>query len=645
MRKGFKKNGLIAFTLVSACALTAGAVLAMPNVSASAATANTFEMVEKASVRVTDPAGMRFMVRVSDDVMQTMKNADKAGFLIFPKAYLTADVIKDASYHDKYSAENTDYTGLYDYLDVEIKDDTYYKETDETTGDETGYYLANGVVHTVQEANRQLDYAAIAYYQSGTDYSYANFNGDFSRSLFGVLQKAYITDEEDRAKIQAVDAFDWVGSESYPFQIATAEEYTQFVDSISETNTYQDKFVTLTETITLASGFKQMPTAFAGTMSTATDKKLLFDAQNTTYVSFAEDEYATSIAGVDYDCKNAKIPELSKDLIKVNKNATTTSIVNIIERGDAGFVDHEDTLITGDYQGDTATSWEFAQSYKTYLNVKLDNYDLSTYSYLSVWFAVSNITALSEGGYFQYSASASIMGAKSITPESLDDSGKWVQWQIPIKTLTTYYESKGNIQLFNTYFSGTPSPSRPYLYIGDITLEKETQLPKFTASSDMPLHYYKDADVATRTDSTSLKKIVKASETGITGDYMGEYAIKCGKIYNNHGLYLNIDLNKYDLTGYTHLSVWIACDAIVNTAGYIKIGDTTTMITNNTFLKASDGTAGVWHNYLIPITTLQTHFTNKGYMKICDTYPGNANNANGERAFVYVGDMQFVTVA
>ena len=644
MRKGFKKNGLIAFTLVSACALTAGAVLAMPNVSASAATENTFEMVEKASVRVTDPAGMRFMVRVSDDVMQTMQNAEKAGFLIFPKAYLTADVIQNASYHDKYSAENAEYTGLYDYLDVEIKDGTYYKETDETTGDETGYYLANGVVHTVQEANRQLDYAAIAYYQNGTDYNYAKFNGDFSRSLFGVLQKAYITDEEDRAKIQAVDAFDWVGSESYPFEIATAEEYTQFVDSISETNTYENKYVTLTETITLASGFKKMPTTFAGTMSTATDKKLLFDAQNTTYVSFAEDEYATSITGVDYDCKNAKIPELSEDLITVKDNDSPQNVVTnpfILTTTSDGWKTElgvEDTMNISAYQGETALKWALPGGIRHgYINVKLDNYDLSNYSYLSVWVATAKVGEATK--YLEYFNTSTLYGAS--LKYSVDGSGKWVQYKFSIENLTDYYDTHGYLKLLRIgSHSGT---TRSSLYIGDITLEKETQLPKFTASSDSPLHYYTDTDRTS--DMQSQKSIVKASETGITGEYTGEYAIKCGKIYNAHGLYLNIDLNKYDLTGYTHLSVWIACDAIVSEAGYIKIGDGSTMITNNTFLKASDGTAGVWQNYLIPIATLQKHFTDKGYMKICDLYNSSANNANGVRAFVYVGDMQFVTVA
>ena len=139
---------ILLLTLVMLFSLVLGVVGLSTTNTTFATTETTFEMVETAQVRLDNPSGIRFVAKVSPDVKDLMQGAEEKGFLIFPKAYLDGVT---GNYHDD----------LYDFVDIPVGNGTFYAE--EVDGNKTGYYLVNGVLHTILPQNYALDFTSIAY--------------------------------------------------------------------------------------------------------------------------------------------------------------------------------------------------------------------------------------------------------------------------------------------------------------------------------------------------------------------------------------------------------------------------------------------------------------------------------------------------
>ena len=170
---------------------------------------NTFAMEEAASIRISDPSGMRFRVNIGADFVDDVAAADEFGFLIFPHAYLAEDEnAGKADWHVKYVDDNTAY-GLYDYVEVsatgeDIASAIYLDEKD-------GKYYANGVLHTV--VDETMEFSAIAYYVQDGQYVYADFDKDFSRSLSFVAKWAYLNEPTKRTALEST--FDWLDTSHF----------------------------------------------------------------------------------------------------------------------------------------------------------------------------------------------------------------------------------------------------------------------------------------------------------------------------------------------------------------------------------------------------------------------------------------------
>lgn len=269
MKQRIKNGKLIILALCAVMAFFMGfACLASTNYARAAeesvqtANADAFEMLESAEVRTESPYGIRFKARVGANVKTAIESvsntadATNKGFLIFPKAYLAS-----------VSGENPDYKEqgvLTDYLDIPINNGTWYPEKDKS-GNDTGYYLYNGVIHTIKENNRSLDFAAIAYYKDATQdkFVYANFNKDFGRSITYILSKAYLNDYTNAETLD--EAFGtWFGTESNPIRITDAGEMAAFSAAVQGGYNFNGKTVALANDITV-DGVAPIRSGFTGT--------------------------------------------------------------------------------------------------------------------------------------------------------------------------------------------------------------------------------------------------------------------------------------------------------------------------------------------------------------------------------------------
>lgn len=165
-----------------------------------------FAMKDGASVRLTSN-GLRFQVRMNQETRDNIVNNDNVSlhFLIAPASYfagVTGDYV----------------TNIASKLTVDVDESLIYYN------DEDGLYYANGCVYNVLEANRTLEFNAVAYtYTVGVaqPYVYAEM-GDTVRSQYYVLNAA-TTDIEKDYTSKIFDAYSWYGSDRYPIEANNEE--------------------------------------------------------------------------------------------------------------------------------------------------------------------------------------------------------------------------------------------------------------------------------------------------------------------------------------------------------------------------------------------------------------------------------------
>lgn len=155
-------------------------------VSVSADTASTWEMVDGASIRTTDPTGIRFTAKISeaDYAALTANGADVSfGMVVMPYSYVAeygdADTVFDAD--TKYTFSESDTTK------VRVLHDSVSKLTTK----KDGYYYLNAALTNIAESNYEKEFYARAYYSDGTNYYFTPDNGtDNVRSVSHVAARA-----------------------------------------------------------------------------------------------------------------------------------------------------------------------------------------------------------------------------------------------------------------------------------------------------------------------------------------------------------------------------------------------------------------------------------------------------------------------
>ena len=113
---------------------------------------NVFEMTPGGSIRIAEPYGLRFQVRMSADIKES---ADKVGMLIFPADYLVNSGADGDVYYESVEAlANTSVTKHRMDLDLTSK---VYEQDD--------YWYGNGAIVNIKGNNMAREFVGIAYYE------------------------------------------------------------------------------------------------------------------------------------------------------------------------------------------------------------------------------------------------------------------------------------------------------------------------------------------------------------------------------------------------------------------------------------------------------------------------------------------------
>ena len=176
MKKTMKKNMLLASIIASSLCL-GGAVVATNPVFASANGTESTPVVSfanafGATVRVSEPNGIRFRIMLSDEKKAEVfgQNSNLTlGMFLFPA--------------DKIDSANGNYAGLAQKLNFTFDEEDLYKQD--------GYWYANGVMTNMYIQNFTKEFVGVGYIYDGTTYEYADL-ADNERSMYEVASAAYV---------------------------------------------------------------------------------------------------------------------------------------------------------------------------------------------------------------------------------------------------------------------------------------------------------------------------------------------------------------------------------------------------------------------------------------------------------------------
>lgn len=211
-----------------------------------AAGESIFAMEERASVRLTEPYGIRFRVQMSEDYKNKI-DADGAtyGFLIFPYEYL--------------NSIGSDYSKLTEATSVNVQGDK------QKIYEENGLYYANGVLAEVKAENISLDFTSVCYIKEGETYTYAALSPDFKRNVTGVAGSAYLYEKEKREALTS--AYNTLGTAEMPIEISSVADLTAIASEVNDENkpeTFSDVHFKLTADLSVPADFTAIGSAFAG---------------------------------------------------------------------------------------------------------------------------------------------------------------------------------------------------------------------------------------------------------------------------------------------------------------------------------------------------------------------------------------------
>ena len=221
-----KVIGILALSATACCSAVFFGARKTVEANAAEISDGVFEMVEGASLKISDEGGIRFRVKFDETTKAEIdKENTKLYFLITGKSVF--DKVTDGNYKAMSPAING-----------EADEAKIYKDGD--------YYYANGVVKGILEANRAADYMCIAYVSDGTNVQYATVAGkavgedgfylnNVRGDLYDLVNSAVLDHEGGYAKsVLASKAYTWYNSVEYPILVDTLEDYNALVSAVNE---------------------------------------------------------------------------------------------------------------------------------------------------------------------------------------------------------------------------------------------------------------------------------------------------------------------------------------------------------------------------------------------------------------------------
>ena len=195
----------------------------------------TFEIADKVSLKLNEDGGMRWVLKVSDNVYNYVKGTDgvEMGFVIAPK------VLMDRA--------NGDYYGMAQRILIPIEIAKGYQNTGTT---DTDWYF-NGCVVKMNDVNRKYDYTAAAYIKSGdTVLKQTTINTNSVNNFYNVANKSILYSGEDYSeKMFNLASYDWLGTEEFPIKVDAADQYNSLVEKINAGRDFSDKIIEIGKSV------------------------------------------------------------------------------------------------------------------------------------------------------------------------------------------------------------------------------------------------------------------------------------------------------------------------------------------------------------------------------------------------------------
>ena len=487
----------------------------------------TFKMLDEAYVRLDDPSGLRFRVEIGADMKTTIESADEFGFLIFPQVYLTYDGVTE-DYH----------TTLKDKVVVSTTDKAKIAESI-YTDQKTGKYVANGVLHTVREANRTLDFAAIAFYKTGDAYVYADFNDTFSRDLTYLLQQTYINAANKRTEI--VETFTWLTETT--FAIANAEDLYELSAAVEAGETFQDIDFALTSDITVDCDYTPVASAFAGAFSYGDNTITIINGGTALTKAFEKDDLNEGV--------NTKVSLLTATENTANRVKNGVFVENAALNGIA------DSGYKGNAIYRTGLKNIRVEIDLNYTKAELQAlYDTGVYNKVSLSYYIDHGTnvVLSDGE--GTGSLFHILG--NVDPVE----NTWKTLTVDLDDfISAVIDDTNTLWLMRTWISNSTTDSFS-IYFGDIVLSGKDFIPNtYNATSvyfsgTHTYTYVPNDQLPTTFEYVDINSVTKSGVIDNTLGYKGD-AIKVGNVYNGNFWYLdmNYTASEYEAMKDTYKSV------------------------------------------------------------------------------------------
>ena len=195
----------------------------------------TFEIADKVSLKLNEDGGMRWILKVSDNVYNYVKDTEgvEMGFVIAPK------VLMDRA--------NGDYYGMAQRILIPIDIAKGYQDTGTT---DTDWYF-NGCVVKMNDVNRKYDYTAAAYIKSGdTVLKQTTINTNSVNNFYNVANKSILYSVEDYSeKMLGLESYNWLGTEEFPIKVDAADQYNSLVEKINAGRDFSDKIIEIGKSV------------------------------------------------------------------------------------------------------------------------------------------------------------------------------------------------------------------------------------------------------------------------------------------------------------------------------------------------------------------------------------------------------------
>ncbi|MBQ8394797.1 MAG: hypothetical protein IJX49_04410, partial [Clostridia bacterium] len=231
MKRNFIKNILLsAFSAICAVTAVAGVAVALPteNAPAKAETAawqtGVFEMEDGVSLKLSEANGLRFIVKMDEDVYSFVNETEGAemGFVIAPENLMVA--------------ANGDYLNMEKQIGGAIDKNKLYQDQD------GGFWYANGCIHNVMAKNITRDFVAVSYIKYGDTVRYTEYNSLARNNLYDTVNMATLGGYANEVfQLETYTGSDdpnddntgWYGSEVYPIVVENTTEYDALVNAVN----------------------------------------------------------------------------------------------------------------------------------------------------------------------------------------------------------------------------------------------------------------------------------------------------------------------------------------------------------------------------------------------------------------------------